>query len=444
MPIDPAAVAPAKPSVWKSFAQPAAWTMFLFGFSSGLPFLLVAGTLAYWLKEKGIVLQDITMIASAGMTYAFKFLWAPLLDHWQIPGFSHFGQRRGWLLFAQIGVAAGLLAMAVFTPAQLAPFVVATLTVAFFGATQDIAVDAYRIEIAPVEVQGALVATYSLGYRIALIMAGALALILADHIPWSWVYVLMAVSMGLPIATTLMAREPDVRRVLPSRWRDAMREGIVDPFADFFRRYGWQLAGVTLLFILLFKIPEQATIGGVMSPFYRDMGFSKTQIGAITKIYGVWIGIVGVFIGGAAVARWGAWRSLGATIVLCGCTNLLYLLVASHPANLVVLTLVISAENFTLGMLGPPTVAFLSSLVNRQHTATQYALLSSLVNLPGKVLGFFAGGIVVATSYSTYFVISALAILPATLLFLYLWPRFRAAERAQAADSATGPIASAD
>jgi PAT family beta-lactamase induction signal transducer AmpG len=426
--------APAKTSVWKSFAQPAAWTMFLFGFSSGLPFLLVAGTLAYWLKENGIVLKDITMIASAGMTYAFKFLWAPLLDHWQIPGFSRFGQRRGWLLFAQIGVAAGLLAMAVLTPVQLVPFVVATLLVAFFGATQDIAVDAYRIEIAPVEVQGALVATYSLGYRIALIMAGALALILADHIPWSWVYVLMAVSMALPIATTLVAREPEVRRALPSRWRDAMREGIVDPFADFFRRYGWHLAGMTLLFILLFKIPEQATVGGIMSPFYRDMGFSKTEIGAITKIYGVWIGIVGVFIGGAAVARWGAWRSLCATIVLCGCTNLLYLAVASHPGNLVVLTLVISAENLTLGILGPPTVAFLSSLVSRQHTATQYALLSSLVNLPGKVLGFFAGGIVAATSYSAYFVITALAVLPAALLFLYLWPGFREAERVRAGD----------
>ncbi|WP_225428024.1 AmpG family muropeptide MFS transporter [Dyella tabacisoli] len=428
-----AAAKPPRPSVWKSFAQPAAWTMFLFGFSSGLPFLLVAGTLAYWLKEKGIVLKDITMIASAGMTYAFKFLWAPLLDHWRIPGFVRFGQRRGWLLFAQIGVVVGLLAMAALTPAQLTPFVVATLIVAFFGATQDIAVDAYRIEIAPVEVQGALVATYSLGYRIGLIMAGALALILADHIAWSWVYVLMAILMGLPIAATLMAREPEVRRVLPDRWRDAMREGVIDPFADFFRRYGWHLAGVTLLFILLFKIPEQATIGGIMSPFYRDMGFEKTQIGAITKIYGVWIGIVGVFIGGAAVARWGAWRPLCASIVLCGCTNLLYLFVAAHPGNLVVLTLVISGENLTLGILGPPTVAFLSSLVNRQHTATQYALLSSLVNLPGKVLGFFAGGIVAATTYSTYFVITALAVLPAAALFLYLWPRFREAERLRAA-----------
>jgi PAT family beta-lactamase induction signal transducer AmpG len=429
MPTEPLEIRPAKPSVWRAFAQPAAWTMFLFGFASGLPFLLVAGTLAYWLKENGIVLKDITMIASAGMAYALKFVWAPLLDHWRIPGFSRLGQRRGWLLFAQLGVVTGLLAMALLTPVLLVPFVIATLLVAWFGATQDIAVDAYRIEIAPIEAQGALVATYSLGYRIGLLLAGAVALILADHVSWRLVYATMAVAMMVPMATTLMAREPDVLRTRPARWRDAMRESVIDPFADFFRRYGWVLAGVILLFLLLFKMPEQATIGGIMSPFYRDMGFSKTEIGTITKIYGIWIGIVGVFIGGAAVARWGAWRPLGVTIVLCGCSNLLYLLLITHPANLVVLTLVISGENLTLGMLGPPTVAFLSSLVNRRHTATQYALLSSLVNLPGKLLGFFAGGIATAAGYGGYFIITVLAVLPAMLLFACLWPRLRGLER---------------
>ena len=433
MPTEPLPRKPAKSSVWRAFAQPAAWTMFLFGFSSGLPFLLVAGTLAYWLKENGIELKDITMIASAGMTYAFKFVWAPLLDHWRIPGFARLGQRRGWLLFAQLGVVVGLLAMALLAPAQLAPFVAATLVVAFFGATQDIAVDAYRIEIAPIEAQGALVATYSLGYRIGLLLAGAVALILADHLPWRLVYALMAIAMAVPLATTLMAHEPDVLRIRAACWRDAMRESVFDPFADFFRRYGWVLAGVTLLFLLLFKMPEQATIGGIMSPFYRDMGFSKTEIGTITKIYGIWIGIVGVFIGGAAVARWGAWRPLGVTIVLCGCSNLLYLLLIAHPGNLLVLTLVISGENLTLGMLGPPTVAFLSSLVNRQHTATQYALLSSLVNLPGKLLGFFAGGIATATGYGGYFIITVLAVLPSMLLFACLWRYFRGAERERVA-----------
>ncbi|WP_284395059.1 AmpG family muropeptide MFS transporter [Dyella lipolytica] len=419
-----AAPAPRKPSMWRAFSQPAAWTMCLLGFSSGLPFLLVSVTLALWLKESGVVLKDITMIASAGMTYAFKFVWAPLLDHWRLPLFSRLGQRRGWLLFAQMGVIAGLLLMALLTPHQLDLFVPATLLVAFMGATQDIAVDAYRIEIAPPSAQGALVATYSLGYRLGLLVAGALALILADHIAWSWVYMLMAAAMLLPVVTTLTMPEPDVYRAAPANWRAAMRESVIDPFADFFRRYGWAIAGLTLLFILLFKLPEQS-IGTIFNPFMRDMGFSKTEIGAVTKIYGVWIGIVGAFVGGAAVARWGAWRTLGVAIVLESCSNLFYLLLLHHHGSLPMLTVAISGQNFGEGLLGPPTVAFLSLLVNRQHTATQYALLSSLVNLPGKALGFFAGGIVTVLGYGGYFAITVISILPAMFLFACLWRRFR-------------------
>lgn len=415
-----------KPSVWSAFTQPAAWTMFFFGFSSGLPFLLVAGTLAFWLKDRGIELKEITMIASAGLLYTFKFAWAPLLDHWKLPGFAKLGRRRGWLLFAQLGVIAALLAMAAFTPDRLQAFILATIGVAFFGATQDIAVDAYRIEIAPQSAQGALVATYSLGYRIGLIIAGAFAAIMADHIAWPVVYTIMAACMAIPIVANLVAREPDVVPVKTHGWSHAMQVAVIDPFADFFRRYGAALALTILAFILLFKVPEQATIGGIMSPFYIDMGFTKSQVGAITKLWGVWIGIVGVFLGGAMVARWGAWKSLGAMIVVCGACNLLYLLLIPNHGNLWVLTAVISAENLTLGMLGPPTVAFLSLLVNREHTATQYALLSSLVNLPGKVLGFFAGGIAMATGYGMYFVVTVLALLPAMMIYVLLTPQLRA------------------
>lgn len=431
-------VAKKKPSVWKAFAQPAARTMFLFGFSSGLPFLLVAGTLSYWLKQHGVVLKEITVIASAGMLYVFKVLWAPLLDHWKLPGFARLGRRRGWLLLAQGGVTLGLVAMALLTPAHLAAFVAAALLVAFFGATQDIAVDAYRIEIAPVDQQGALIATYSLGYRIGLMVAGAFALILADHVAWDRIYLLMAAAMLIPIAANLYAREPVVSQHRPPTWREAMRYAIADPFADFFRRYGAVLALTTLAFLLLFKIPEQATIGGIMGPFYLDMGFSQTQIGTITKIYGIWIGIVGAFVGGAMVVRWGAWKPLCAMIVLCGSCNLLYLLLIAYPGNLWVLTAVISAENFTLGMLGPPTVAFLSALVNREHTATQYALLSSLVNLPGKVLGVFAGGIAMSVGYGAYFVITVLALVPATVLLIWLWPRYRDIGRGDAPSPPAG------
>jgi len=424
---------PAKPSVWKAFAQPSAWTMFFFGFTSGLPFLLVAGTLAYWLKEHGIVLKEITYIASAGMTYALKFLWAPLLDHWKLPAFSRLGQRRGWLLLAQLGVFAGLIGMALVGPGQLSLFVAMTLLVAFAGATQDIAVDAYRIEIAPLTAQGALVATYSLGYRIALIVTGAFALFMADHMSWNQVYLVMAGLMLIPIACTLVAREPDVLRKSPETWSTAMEYSIIEPFVDFFRRYGVQLALSILAFILLFKIPEQALVGGIMSPFYLDMGFSKTEIGAVTKIYGVWMGILGAFLGGMAIARWGVRRPLLGSIVLCASCNLLYVWLIGHKGDISALTLVISCENVTLGFLGTAAVAFLSALVSREHTATQYALLSSLVNLPGKLLGIFAGSIVEATSYASYFVIATLAVLPATVLFLVLWPRLADADRMMAA-----------
>ncbi|WP_243048540.1 MFS transporter [Dyella sp. RRB7] len=423
MPTEVGGAATSKPSVWHSFAEPAAWTMCLLGFSSGLPFLLVSVTLSLWLKEDGLALKNVTMIASAGLSYALKFLWAPLLDHWRLPLFKRLGRRRGWLLFAQLGVLCGLLLMALFTPYRLQPFVLATLLVAFMGATQDIAIDAYRIEIAPPAAQGALVATYALGYRLGLLLAGAIALILADHIAWSWIYVLMAAAMAVPIVTTILMREPAIACSTPRGWRMAMRESVIDPFTDFFRRYGWPLAGLTLLFILLFKLPEQS-IGTIFNPFMRDMGFSKTEIGAVTKIYGVWVGIAGAFVGGAAVARWGAWRTLGVCIVLEGCSNLLYLMLLGHHGNLALLTVAISGQNFAEGLLGPPTVAFLSLLVNRQHTATQYALLSSLVNLPGKVLGFFAGGLVAVMGYGGYFAITVVSMLPAMLLFAGLWSYF--------------------
>jgi PAT family beta-lactamase induction signal transducer AmpG len=418
---------PQKRSVWQSFSQPAAWTMFWFGFSSGLPFLLVAGTLAYWLKESGMELKNITVIASAGMTYALKFLWAPLLDHSRAPIFGRMGLRRGWLMLAQLGVLAGVVGMAFTSPAQLGVFIVFTLLVAFSGATQDIAVDAYRIEIAPVADQGALVAVYSLGYRVALILTGAFALGFADHMPWWQVYLIMAAAMLLPIAANLRAREPDGHPRIGGTWGETMRAMFVDSFADFFRRYGVALSLWVLLFILLFKIPEQALVGGIMSPFYLDMGFQKTTIGAITKFYGVWVGIAGVFVGGMMVARWNARKSLFFAMIITALCNLLYLWLIANPGNVLVLTAVISGENFMLGVLGTTAVAFLSSLVNREHTATQYALLSSMVNLPGKVLGVFAGSIVEGSSYATFFVIATLAVLPATLLFLWLMPRLKVA-----------------
>ncbi|WP_243713621.1 AmpG family muropeptide MFS transporter [Luteimonas terrae] len=415
-----------KPSIWRAFTQPAAWTMFFFGFASGLPFLLVAGTLAYWLREGGIELREITMIASAGMAYSFKFLWAPLVDRWRLPLLGRLGQRRGWLLLAMVAVMVGLIAMAAVGTGPLALFVGFTLLVAFSGATLDIAVDAYRVEIAPKNAQGALVATYSLGYRIALIVTGALALVLADHVAWPVVYQAMAACMLVPIVTVFVAREPDVVRTRVQNWAQGLREGVVEPFADFFRRFGGKVALGILLFILAMKASDQALIGGIIGPFYLDQGFTKTEIAAVTKVYGIWIGIAGAFIGGIAVARWGIQWPLFVAIVLGAVSNLLYVTLIGADGDLTRLTIVISGENLAQGFLGTVAVAYLSALVNQRYTATQYALFSSLIMLPGKVLGFFSGQIVEATDgYAAYFVITAVVAVPALVLFFWLKPRVR-------------------
>jgi len=421
----PEVEAPGKPRIRDAFLQPSAWTMFFFGFASGLPFLLVAGTLAYWLKENGISLRDITMIASAGMAYSLKFLWAPLVDRVRLPLLGRLGQRRSWLLLSQLAVMVGLFAMASVTPSQLGLFIALTLLVAFAGATLDITVDAYRIEIAPIEAQGALVATYSLGYRLALIVTGALALVLASHVVWPDVYRAMAAFMLIPIVANLLAREPEVLRLHAQNWVQGLREGVVEPFADFFRRFGGRVGLLLLLFILLFKISDQALVGGIMGPFYLDQGFSKIQIATISKIYGIWVGMAGAFLGGIAVYRWGVERALLVGIVLGALSNLLYLGLIGANGNVAMLTLVISGENLAQGLLGTTAVAYLSALVNQRYTATQYALFSSLITLPGKVLGFYSGRIVEAVGYAPYFWITTLAIVPAVGLFYWLWPRVR-------------------
>ena len=385
----------------------------------------MSGTLAYWLKDQGIPRAELTQIASAGVTYALKFLWSPLVDRVRLPGLGMLGQRRSWLLAAQLLVMAGLFAMASFTPSQLLPFVLLTLLVATAGATLDIAVDAYRIEIAPVQAQGALMATYSLGYRIALIVTGALALVLADHLRWPVVYRVMAMAMLIPIAACLIAREPTAHRMKTRGWQAGFREGVIEPFADFFRRFGGGIGLAIVIFVLLLKISDQALGGGIMADFYLGAGFTKTEIAAVSKVFGVWVGIAGAFLGGIAVVRWGVERSLLLGIVLAAATNLLYVLLVGANGDVVKLTLVISGENLAGGFLGTAAVAYLSGLVNLRHTATQYAVFSSLVMLSGKILGYWSGHIVNIIGFTDYFVLSAAAALPAIGLYFWLRPRVR-------------------
>lgn len=414
----------------QAFAQPAALTMFFFGFTSGLPFLLVGGTLSVWLKESGVPLEHIGLVSFVGLAYSFKFLWSPAVDGLQLPWLSKLGQRRSWLLFAQCLLAACLLLMALITPlGSFWLFIAVTALAAFAGATQDVVVDAYRIEIAPQEAQGALAATYTLGYRIALLVSGAFALLLADRVAWPLVYGCMAAAVLLVMGVTLRAREPERVVVRVASLQEAIHHSVIGPFRDFVLRYSGWLGVALLVFIGLFKISDQM-IGVMAMPFYLDSGFSKTDIAAVSKILGVSIGIAGAFAGGAAVALLGVQRSLLIGMLLGAVSNLLYLLLTAFPANLTVFAAVITGENLAGGFLGTAAVAWLSALVNREYTATQYALFSSLVALPGKLLGGFSGYMVVSMGYPAFFIFSTVAVFPALLLFFWLQPRLVATAEA--------------
>lgn len=410
-------------SLKDAFTQPSALTMLFFGFGSGLPFLLVGGTLSAWLKESGVSLEGIGLMSLAGLAYSLKFLWAPAVDRLRLPWLWRIGQRRSWLLSAQALLFVSLLLMASITPqGHLLTFIAITVLAAFSGATQDVVVDAYRIEIAPAEMQGALAATYTLGYRLALLCSGALALFLADHVAWSLVYQIMSMVMLGVMLATVIAREPQHEAPRAASLRDTLVDGVIGPFRDFFTRFAGPLGFALIAFIGLLKIPDQM-LGVMALPFYLDSGFSKTEIAAVSKIFGVWIGIAGAFIGGGAVVRFGISRTLLVAVVLGAASNLLYLLLAVFPGNLSVFTLVIAGENLSGGFLGTAAVAWLSALVNRQYTATQYALFSSLVTLPGKLIGGFSGFMVSAMSYSGFFIFTTLAILPALALWFWLRPR---------------------
>lgn len=419
---------------WHNLAQPSAPSMLFFGFGSGLPFVLVAITMGLWLKDAGYKVDTITWLTGVGMTYALKFLWSPVVDRAVLPVLRRLGQRRSWLLLAQFCVVIGLLGMAATTPRDLTPFVAFALFVAFSGATQDIVLAAYRIEIAPSDAQAGLAAALILGYRVGMIVSGGLALVMADHMSWSWVYAAMAGFMLIPLVVTLLVREPEVVHERGRNWAQSMYEGIVAPFVDFFQRYKWWLGIGLLAFLLLFKISDQALAGGLMGPFYRAAGFTNTQIGTVSGVYGVWIGIVGAFVGGVVVARFGLRPSLWAAMILGAVSNLVYVMLANQHGNIIAFYLALTGENLSGGFLGTVAVAYLSALVSQRYTATQYALFDSLINLPAKFLGLASGSLVLWFSaapaatmrgYADYFTLTTLAILPALALFAWLGPRVR-------------------
>ena len=400
--------------------------MLLLGFSSGLPYLLVFGTFSLWLKDAGVSLAAIGLFSLARTPYSLKWLWSPIVDRVRLPLFGRLGRRRGWALCAQIGLFLALGGMSVTNPA-LHPWhmaVFAFLTVVA-SATQDIVLDAYRIESFNNREQGAGVAVFVLGYRFGTLFSGAGALFMAAVLPWEDVYKIMACCVVIGMITILCAKEPLQTELLPAKGEKKsffargvrfLKNAVYNPLADFMGRPHWVLI---LLFIFLYRMSD-AYMAPMAYPFYDDMGFSKIEIASVIKVYGVIATIVGTLVGGLLVSRFGIIKSLLWCGVLQGLSNLIFVWQAYAGHNIYVLMVTISIENISGGMGTAAFVAYLSSLCNSAYTATQYALLSSFMSLARDVFAATSGFVAGAISWAAFFVLTSLMSVPALIILLYL------------------------
>ncbi|MEN9436371.1 MAG: hypothetical protein RIR09_1026 [Pseudomonadota bacterium] len=413
----------------KVYLEPASLRMLALGFSAGLPLLLVFGTLSFWLREAGIDRSTIGHLSWVGLAYGFKWVWSPLVDRMPIPLLTRLlGRRRSWLLLAQSVIVAALVVMAMTDPKQaLSPVVWCALALAFASATQDIALDAFRIESAPADKQAALAATYQTGYRLAMIWAGAGALWIAARaeVPadlvngavasaapyqsaaWQTAYLVMAASMLPGILTVLLSPEPAGRAMAPAKnAAEWLRSAMVEPFSEFIGRYRWH-AVLILALIATYRISD-VVMGIMANPFYVDMGFTKDEVAAVTKVFGVVMTLVGAFVGGVMALRLGVMRVLMLGAALSAGTNLLFAWLASQGHNLEALILVVSADNLASGIASAGFIAYLSSLTNINYSATQYALFSSMMLLLPKFVAGFSGEYVDHFGYSSFFTATAM------------------------------------
>ncbi|MDP9929827.1 AmpG family muropeptide MFS transporter [Variovorax paradoxus] len=415
----------------KVYLEPATLRMLALGFSAGLPLLLVLGTLSFRLREAGIDRTTIGYLSWVGLAYGFKWVWAPLVDRLPLPPLTTLlGRRRGWLLLAQGLVIVGLVGMALNDPRNgLTPLIWCALLVAFGSATQDIALDAFRIESAETRKQAALAAAYQTGYRLAMIWAGAGVLWVAawaevapatgaaayQNGAWKTAYLVMAASMAVGVLTVLLSPEP-VRRVLPKAKNAAewLQSVLIEPFADFIRRYKWQ-AALILSLIAIYRISD-VVMGIMANPFYVDMGFTKDEVATVSKIYGVVMTLAGAFVGGVLSMRLGVMRVLMLGAVLSAASNLLFAWLASRGHDLTALIAVVSADNLAGGIASAAFIAYLSSLTNISYSATQYALFSSLMLLLPKFIAGYSGVFVDAYGYAQFFTATALLGVPVLLL----------------------------
>ncbi len=419
------------------YARPCVLSMIFLGFSAGLPFLLVFSTLSAWLRDEGVALSVIGYFSWVGVTYSIKVFWAPIVDRVPLPWLTSFlGKRRSWMLLAQTGIAMGLLGMGAADVSQhLQQIALLAVIVAFCSATQDIVIDAYRIEVAVAEYQGAMAAAYVFGYRVALLVAGAGVFYIADFSGWQNAYFIMALTMLVGIITTLVISEPEHRvdvgiEAIEGKLETVLgvdkaasgvvklaawfADAVISPFVEFFSRNG-KTGLLILVLIAVYKLSD-ITMGVMANPFYLDLGFTKKEIAEVSKIFGFFMTIFGASLGGVLVVRFGIMRPLLLGAIMVAVTNLLFAILAVSKPDLMLLAGVISADNLSGGIATSVFIAYLSSLTNSAYTATQYALFSSLMTLPAKVLGGFSGHVVENFGYEIFFIYAAVVGLPAIIL----------------------------
>ena len=405
-------------------------TMIALGFSSGFPLLLVFGTLNLWLKDAGISYAAIGLFSLVKTPYSFKWAWSPLIDRIRLPLFCRLGRRRGWAIFTQIILMLSIFCMSTVNPSA------SPLTMAFFAvlvtiasASQDIVLDAYRIESFSSKEQGAGVAIFVLGYRFGLIFSGAGAIWMASVMSWNNVYIIMSLGAIIGMIAILCSKEPAQNEKkaqisysgpLRKRIKKFLLTAVYDPFKDFMRKSDW---GVILLFIFFYRMSD-AYMGPMAYPFYDDMGFSKVEIAYVSKLYGMIATILGGIAGGLIINRFGIMKSLFWFGVLQGITNLMFVAQSYAGHNIYLLTVTISLDNISAGMGTTALVAYLSSLCNIAYTATQYALLSSLMSFARDVFAATSGFLADRVSWDIFFFITALMIIPGLILLAYLTKKY--------------------
>ena len=405
---------------WRDLADRRVALMLALAFATGLPFLLVFSTLSVRLREAGVALHTIGMFSWLGLAYTLKFLWAPFVDAIDIPWLAkRFGRRRAWMMASQVFVAVALVGSGASDPATgIAWTALFTFLVAFGSATQDIVIDAWRIDAVPDERQGIMVAAYQLGYRLALLAAGAGALYIAEFVDWRASYATMAALMSVGLVASFLSPVVDrVRDALPGSEapkRFDLVRAVKEPIVDLYARMG-RILIVVLVLVALYRMSD--FLAGVMSnPLYVDLGFSKVQIASVSKVYGVIVGIIGAFAGGIMVARFGLFRSMLAGAATQAAAHLTFAWLSTQGASMPALVIAISVDNFSQSFAGTILVTYMSGLTGAGFAATQYALLSSVYALPGKLVAGASGFMVEAYGYAAFFCVTAAILIPVTVL----------------------------